>query len=250
MDLDKDYLNKILEEIAIYSVEIEPDPTLPHLGSKYLQRVLADCRKYQNRVQYYLQIVRANLKRVRLEIQMVEADIQLKTAELLSDDVVVRQQSSITDRQALSMTKLSEEHKVLYSLKTLKMDLEETGKLIKMKYDQLKQTSTDIKTQRQIVKDDREFQSSHEGGYTSPSSNGNKVVSEGLPPAIHGTTINPVDLLDPNKRPEELPEPVDAAHAEMIANFLNNNSKAKAAKAEFVPEEISRDFVSYDDLMD
>lgn len=250
MDLSKDFLDKILEEIAGYSVEIEPNPSLPHLGAAYLQRVLADCRKYQNRVQYYLQIVRANLKRVRLEIQMLEADIDLKTAALLSDDVIVRQQSSITDRKALSMTKLSEEHRVLYISKTLKMDLEETGKLIKMKYDQLKQTSNDIKTQRQIIKDDREFQGANQGGFSNPNVNHNGITSDGLPPALQGKTINPTDLLDPNKRPEELPEPVDAAHAEMIANFLNNNSKSKVNKMEFIPEEISKIFVSYDDLME
>lgn len=218
--LSKEQLDQIIEEIARYEVNLEDDPTQPHLGTVYLQKTISRCRAYQNRVQYYLQIVKLHEKKIRLDLRQRELDLEFKTKELLADDVVVRKQPSVRDRESVAATMLGEEHKAVTTLKVELLDVEETVKLIRSKYDQLKQTSNDIRMQRVLIKDDKETQMMGGDGYQRPQSNQKKLVADGLPAAIM-PRVEPQDLLDPKKRPDDMPEPLDAGHASMMSAFLN-----------------------------
>ncbi|MGH6879054.1 MAG: hypothetical protein ACREHV_16975, partial [Rhizomicrobium sp.] len=74
IELTQSQLDQMLEEVAGYSVELEIDPTLPHLGTKYLQKALADARNYTNRVQYYLQQCMQSHRSLLIEIKHTELD--------------------------------------------------------------------------------------------------------------------------------------------------------------------------------
>lgn len=222
--LTKDDLNRIIEEIALYEVELAPDPTQPDLGTPYLQKVISKCRAYQNRVQYYIQIVKLHEKRVRLELRQRELDLEFKMREKLADDPVVRKQPSVKDREAVAATMLKEEFDAVTALKVDLIDIEETVKLIKSKYDQLKQTSNDIRMQRALIKDDKEIQLSGGEGYSRPVARQDRTVPNGMPAPVQ-PRIEPTDLLDPAKRPDDFPEPIDAEHAAMMAGFLNSHPK-------------------------
>lgn len=219
----KEALEKILEEIVEYQVPLEEDPTLPQLGTKYLQRVLAQCRNYMNRVQYYMQQTMRYEKNLRMEIKMTELDLEFKVKEKLADDAIVRQQRAIDDRRALAETQLKPEFENLAQLRVRLIDVEETVKLIKSKYADLKQTNQDIKTQRNLVRDDKEAWGKGEEGYNRPQVGQDRSIPGGLPAPVKPEPVSPADILDPTKRPEDLPEPLNEAHAELMSEWLARN---------------------------
>lgn len=231
--LDTNKLKLILEEISRYDVELVSDPTLPEYGNKYIQDSLAKCRSFLNRVQFYYQMSKMFEKHIKTQLKMSELDYELKISQKLADDELVRRQPSIEDRKALAASMLRDEITHIAELKVQLLDVEETVKIIKMKYDHLKGTSQDVKLQRNLVKDDN-LNKIHTGmGYEPPDYN--SVTSPfGLAAPIRPTVIDPQDILDPTKRPEDFPEPVDATHASQIAEFYSRHgqSKRKVSKAE------------------
>jgi hypothetical protein len=255
-------MDKILEEIAAYEVKLEDDPTLPSLGTKYLQRVLAQCRGYSNRVTFYHQELSREEKRLKIELKISEMDLEFKTKEMLADDVVVRQQPSIADREALAAMQLRTEHGNVSRLKVEMMDVQETLKLVKFKHSELQRTSQDIRMQRMLVKDDFDARMSGGEGYVKPQSGQDRAVGGGMPAPVPRDPIDPRDLLDASKRPDDMPEPIDAAHASMIADFFGSRTgsdhavSAPEARPEPVSPEKNTDLapeqtkaVSYDDLL-
>jgi len=214
-------LDQILEEVSTYSVDIAEDPTLPELGTRYLQRVLSTCRNYTNRVTFYLQAVMRLDKGLKSDIRSRELDLDFKIRGLLADDQQVRQQSSIEDRKALAGTMLKVEQTGLDALRVRLVDVEETVKILKLKHGELLRTSSDIKLQRSIVRDDKETQLGGDEGYSKPQANQDRSVPAGMPPVVTNDDLDPTDLVAGAPDPERLPSPVDGVHARQIADFLS-----------------------------
>lgn len=249
-------MDMILEEISSYEVKLEDDPTQPHLGTRYLQKIVAQCRSYLNRVTFYHQEIAREEKRLKLELKVAEMDLEFKTKEKLADDSLVRQQPSIADREALAATQLKEEHENVARLRVELMNVQESLKLVKFKHGELSRTSQDIRMQRALVKDDMDSRLSGGDGYARPQSNQDRTVSDGLPAPIPKEPINPRDLLDPERRPDDMPEPVDSTHADMIANFFNGPARVGPVSLTSTKEDsTSREDppkvkqISYDDLL-
>ena len=247
MEFSREKLQQILDEVSSYSVELESDPTLPNLGTQYLQRVISECRNYMNRVMHYMQLIKIQEKNTKIRLKAYELDLERKMAEKLSDDVLVRKQPSIEDRKALASTMLADEYSAIATLRSDLLDIEETYKLLKIKYDHLRGTSQDVKTQRSLVKDDAMIRLAGGEGYSKPIINQDKSIPNGMIAPIITDNLNPQDLLDPNKRPEELPVPKDAVHAQMISDFLNSQSSMAATKISERSEEIRS--INYEDLI-
>ena len=228
-------LDQILEEIAGYHIDLEPDPTQPHLGSRYLNDTLAKCRNYTNRTIHYLQLMKRQERDLRMEVKLLESDLDFKLKEKLADDPLVRSQPSIEDRVALATVALKEEHQAVAQTRNELLETEETVKLIKTRLDNLRQTSFDIKLQRQIVKDDKEAWGSGEGGYVEPQKNRDRTVPDGMRPPVR-PALDPEDLLDPSKRPADMPEPKDRVHAAQIAAFFNGSDELPVTSPEKEPE--------------
>lgn len=223
MSYTSDQLSEILNEIASFEVELAEDPTLPTLGSKYLQSSLAQCRKYMNRVMYYIQTIGKQAKDLSVDVRMAEMDLELKVAQKLADDPLVKKQPSIEDRKALASMLLKEEYDNLKTMRVELLDATETLKIVKMKHQDLVRTNTDIKAQRQIVKDDIDSRLSGSCGYDKPYANQDRTVPGGMPPPVAQGRIDPRDLLDPDKRPDDMPEPVDEMHAKQIVDFYGDS---------------------------
>ncbi len=220
---DESVTERIIEEVSGFSIELVGDPTAPEHGSAYLQKSLSTCRAYINRTLYYLQSITRALRTVRMDVRQHELDIDFKVQEQLSDSPIVRQQPSIEDRKALAMSTLRTEQEELAKLRIRSIDLEETQKILKMRYGDLQRTMSDIRLQRQIVKDDMEaWEGSKDGGYVAPHRQKDKTVEGGMQAPVR-PRLDPQDLLDPSRRPADLPEPVDGAHAAQIASFFNSS---------------------------
>ena len=240
-------INEMLEEVSLYEITLVEDPTAPTLGTRYLQKILSTCRNYLNRTLFYLQAVQRHEKYLKSKAKEYELDLEFKSQEMLANDPIVRRQSAIDDRKALATAMLANEYKVLSVLKVELMDAEQSIKLLKLKYDHLRATSSDIKLQRAMIRDDKMFIS--EGGYMQPQANADGSVSGDLPPPV-GKLINPSDLLDPNKRPDDLPEPVDGVHAEQIASFFNSKSDPEQSVSDDTVDNQPESFINYSDLID
>ena len=217
-------LDNILTEISMYEIKLEEDPTLPDLGSRYIQSKIAICRQYLNRTQYYLQILKRyeiNLKRAE---KTFELDLEIKISEKLADDMLVRQQPAQQERKALALSMLKSEHENLAIFKVELQGLDGVIRIVKSRYDDLRYTNQDIKLQRQLIKDDRSGWENDGSGYIKPQSRENGIITGGLPPPVSSEKIDPRDLLDPDKRPEDLPEPKNDSHARQISDFYANQS--------------------------
>ncbi len=220
----------MLEEVAGYTVQLEEDPTRPELGTKYLQRILAQCRNFQNRVQHYMQLAMRAERTLLTEIKQAELDFEFKIKNALADDPLVRQQRALDDRKALAETLLKVESDNLRTLKIRLIDVQESVKLLKFKYGDLQRTNGDIKTQRALVKDDKMAQLAGEEGYNQPQTNKDRSVPNGMPPAVSAEPLGPQDILDPTRKPEELFEPLDETHAQQMSEFLRRHPERKTTE--------------------
>lgn len=229
--LSPEKLDSILEEIVTFEVNLAEDPTLPDLGLRYLQKQVAQCRQFLNRVQYYLQTTKRYEKNLKRAAKVFELDVELKLANKLADDPVVRRQSAVADRKAVAISMLNEEHRVLARFQVEIQNLDDTIRLVKSKYDDLRHTSADIKLQRQLVKDDMAAWGSGEDGYTNPQSRQDKTIPGGMPPPVRAESIDPQDLLDDSRRPEDLPKPRNMSHAKSLASFYGRKPSRDAAPA-------------------
>ena len=230
--LTADMMEQMLDEIAQYSLDLEEDPTQIHLGIPYLQKILAKCRQYTNRVQYYMQRVKRCENRLRSEIKILELDLDFKVKEKLADDQLVRKQSSIEDRRALAITMLSVEYHQLAEKQVALQEVEECYKIIKGKHMELQRTSNDIKTQRNLVKDDMLARLGGHEGYLKPQVSQDKSVPEGLPPPVERRP-DPTDLLAGVRSPSPVfePPPLEDSLKELMADFLQGQKSEQEGKS-------------------
>jgi len=229
--LNKDDLDKIIEEITKYSIDLEEDPTQPELGNKYINRVLANCRAYQNRVAYYLQIIRNEEREIKKLIRVIETDVEMKSSDMLAQDPIVKKQPNISDRKALVASRLASEYQEMSDQKLLLLDLQETSKIVKMQYDHLKQTTRDIQVQRTLVRDEKEMMMSGGDGMSKPSAP-NNIYQNGMPSAIvPGRNLNPSIPLNRSEL-SQIPKPIDDTHLHMMERFLSTKIEQGSDKDE------------------
>lgn len=224
--LSREKLEQILEEVSTYEVALEEDPTQVHLGTRYVQRVTAQCRGFLNRVTYYIQLCKRQEKNLRRDLKEAELDLEFKMKEKLADDQLVRKQPSIEDRKALASSMLKDEYQRLGTMQVDLLDLDETIKILRMKHQDLQRTSGDIKLQCTLIRDDIRDQLGGGNGYMKPQTGRDKSVPNGMAPPVSAEPVDPRDLLDSSTRPAEIPEPKDAAHASMINDFLQRHHSA------------------------
>jgi len=198
------------------------DPTLPELGTQYLRGLISKCRNFSNRVNYYIGQVAIHQRELKRELQIKELDLEFKLKELLADDRLVRAQANIKDREAVAATLVKTEYLAVANLRVQIQDSQEVSSILRATHRELSGTNRDIKMMRQMIKDDHEYGGPNGGGYSPPQRNQDKSVPDGMPNAIRPRVVDPVDLLDDEKRPDDMPKPVDAGHAAQIASFLNS----------------------------
>jgi len=258
--ISREKLDAIIDEVSVYQIELVEDPTEPEHGAKYLQRVISQCRHFMNRVMYYMQIVNQYERTLKTELRFLELDIEFKGTQLLANDLDVRQRPNIKDRDALISSKLRTENLALIDKRVELLNVEETLKILKMKYYDLRTTNSDIKLQRQIVKDNMGF----DPDANVPKVGRDKSIAGGLPPDATTVNIDVESLLDPNTRPELIPEPVDPVHARQLVSFfgrhmknqdiapisLNQEADMNTEKMPQKIEENSTKTLSYSDLLD
>lgn len=249
----QEQLDQILEEISTFKIELAEDPTLPELGNNYLRGLISKCRNYSNRVTFYISQVAIHERELKRDLKIQELDLEFKLKELLADDKLVRAQANIKDREAVAATLVKDEYLAVAQLRVSIQDSQEVMKILKATHRELSGTNRDIKMMRQMVKDDQDFGGGNGGGYNAPHRGQDKSVADGMPAAVRQRQVDPRDLLDDDKRPVDLPKPVDAGHAAQIASFLNaapQDPIEKSAEAPNGEEGSPKSDFSFEDLLD
>lgn len=249
-------LEDMLEEVINFEVELAIDPTSVNGStSKYLQGRLSTCRSYINRTLHYLQLCKRYEKNVKKVLKLCELDLEFKQADLLSEDPHVKSGPSIKDRMALVHTKLKNEIEAKNSIAAEIQNLEDIIKLLKTKYDDLKQSNADIKLQRQIIKDEIDaYMGGEESGYNKPQTDGRGFVENNMKPPVKIVDINPSDLLGDNNKAETIPQKEEPGY-KSISDFFDRKNEEEVTPSnhklsEESPINTEEIKISYSTLLD
>jgi hypothetical protein len=210
---------EILEEIQIYCIELEEDPTLPQFGLLYISKVLAQCQSYTNRVNFYLQKLLREDLRLRSELGLYETDLSMKITDKLANDNMVRSQPHFEDRKALASAMLKNEHENIGKLKIELQDVQETVKILKLKLRELNGVNTNIKALKSIVKDDIQARMGGDGGHDKPQRDQDKTSSGGLPPPVREKTIDASFMLREERKFES--REISESDSDSVNRFLD-----------------------------
>jgi hypothetical protein len=124
------------------------------LGVKYLNELIARCRNYLNRVSLILQEISREKRDISTKLRAEESSYQVSFDELLANDERVKKLPNITDRTATANMLLRDERNRIEILKQEVQDLEYIEKVVRHRHNELKSTNTDIKMQRQMLRDE------------------------------------------------------------------------------------------------
>lgn len=150
--MDAARVKAIYDEINTLVIELEADPVT--LGTQYLNNLIACCRNYLNRCSSILLEVSREKRDVAARLRAEEAAYQVSFDELLATDERVRVLPNIEDRRSTINVFLRDQRNSIEALKRELQDLEYVEKAVRHRHNELKSTNTDIKMQRQMVRDE------------------------------------------------------------------------------------------------
>ena len=150
--MDPKRVEQIFDEIATYTIDLEPDPT--SLGPRYLHRVTAVCRNYQNAVSRILGEIHREKRMLSEHLRSQEAALKVESDELLANNDQVRRLPNIRDREATISVLLATRVREVEDLKREVTNLEHIEKAVRHRHDELKDTSSAIRLQRNLIRDE------------------------------------------------------------------------------------------------
>lgn len=145
-------IEQIYDEIVKYTINLELDPTV--LGPRYLQQSIATCRNYMNAVSAIMGEIHREKSGLERNLRAQEAAFKISSDELLASDARVMRLPNIADRQATINMILSEQVRTIEDLKRDILNLEHVEKAVRHRHNELKATSSDIRSQRQLLRDE------------------------------------------------------------------------------------------------
>lgn len=151
--MEQAQVEQIFSEIGTYRIELESDPTI--LGPQYINRTIAQCRNYLNRVSSILLSLNRARRDLKKELTGEEAALELEKDGLLATNETVKRQPSVRDREAVANTMLRTRLNKITTLKGDLLDLETVEQAVKLVHSELVRTNADIKTQRATLHVDR-----------------------------------------------------------------------------------------------
>lgn len=144
-------VEQILDLMLEMHVELDSNPLLR--GPGYLNNLIGETRNHLSNMEFCKQGVTKARMKLERERSNLELQYELKRNELLTMDVEVTAKSSQKDREATADYKLREYKKRLLQIERDLLDLTHLETCIKSKRDELGGVIRDIKTQREIIKD-------------------------------------------------------------------------------------------------
>ena len=150
--MNVDRVKQIYEEIEGYGITLSRDPG--SLGPKYLQDQIATCRNHINNVSHIMLEVHREKHNLASELHSMETLFALESDNLLATDERVSRLPSINDRKAAINLFLRERIQFISDLKAKIQDLDYVEKAVKHRHKELRDTMSEIKLQRSLVRDE------------------------------------------------------------------------------------------------
>jgi hypothetical protein len=144
-------ISKIFAELESLSV------TLPRnaadLGPQFMSEQISLTRGYSNQVSFYLQEVLSERTHLALILDNKQTQFEVRSDELLSQDSRVKALASLADRQAMINYIEKDLKAEIDHLKSTLASLVNVEKVIRLRMRELDNTSSDIRTQRNLLRD-------------------------------------------------------------------------------------------------
>ena len=153
--LQESEIQRIYAEIGQYSIELEADPTV--MGPRYVNKQLALCRNYLNRVTKIRVDLSKHKRMLAVKIAGENTQLRVEKDQLLTTNDLVRKQSNIKDREAVANTILKERLAKIEVLNQDLLDLKTVDAAVEFVHNELIRTANEIKTQRALLEVDRHY---------------------------------------------------------------------------------------------
>ena len=168
-------IKEIYDSLVQYEIQLDPNPGA--LGPKYLFGLISRCRGYINAISFILLEVHREKHDKTEVLGRLEAAYAIASEDLLASDPIIRQAPAIDDRRAMVAVALRTQGN---EIKVLKDELQSLGfldKAIWHRHKELRDTMSEIKLQRSLLRDDIDTQAFY--GDESGMSRGSAVPSMG-----------------------------------------------------------------------
>lgn len=150
--MDSNRITEIYAELSKYVIRLETDPA--SLGPKYLTDVIARCRNYLNATGRFVAEVHEERHVLQMELTALETAYDIESADLLVNDERARRLPNIEDRKAVVNVMLRDRLHAIQELRAAIQDLDIVDKAIRFRHKELKDTMSEIRLQRSLVRDE------------------------------------------------------------------------------------------------
>lgn len=150
--MEPDRAQRIYDEIGGYEIKLERDPGA--LGPRYLNDVICQCRNYINAVSRIVLEIHREKHSLATSLSAEEAAYAVESADLLATDERVRRLPNIEDRKATVAVLLRDRARRINELRAEIQNLDYVDKAVRHRHKELKDTMTEIRTQRSLLRDE------------------------------------------------------------------------------------------------
>jgi len=150
--MDSKRIEQIYDQISSFTLDLEDDPTA--LGQRYIQQKVAQCRRFLNLTSNIMLEVQREIREASSKLRAAKAAFELASDNLRATDQRVIRLPHVDDRTATINVLLANERDTMLILEREIEDLKIVEKAVKHRYDELKGTNTDIRTQRATLRDE------------------------------------------------------------------------------------------------
>jgi hypothetical protein len=150
--MDSKRIEQIYDQISSFTLDLEDDPTA--LGQRYIQQKVAQCRRFLNLTSNIMLEIQREIRESSSKLRAAKAAFELASDNLRATDQRVIRLPHVDDRTATINVLLATERDTMLILEREIEDLKIVEKAVKHRYDELKGTNTDIRTQRATLRDE------------------------------------------------------------------------------------------------
>jgi hypothetical protein len=154
--VDSNTIDKICSDLLRYEITLEKDAA--SLGPTYINDIIATCRNYINAVSRILLNVMQEKHGLEALLSAESVLYDAEASELLISEKV-RKLPSIDDRKAAVASLLRNRLQVINSYKLNIQNLEYLEKMVKLRHRELKDTMSEIRLQRSLLRDELDTKS-------------------------------------------------------------------------------------------
>jgi len=198
-------VEQVYAEIAKCHITLSSDPA--SLGPKYLQDQIATCRDHINNVTKLLMEVHREKHNLTAEIHTAETMLKVESDNLLTNDKRVRDLPNIKDRESAIALLLRTQVQTIADMKARMNNLDFVEKAVRHTHRELRDTMSEIKLQRSLMRDEIDTKSFYGNERESPE----PMPDDGLEGADIDALMNAVHEEQKAARAKHAPEsePVD-----------------------------------------